>query len=455
MNIGREPEGLLRILEQEDTHRFVGNVVRVVGMTIEAVLPEARIGSLCHLEPPTGDRIEAEVVGFREGRVVLMPLGSLHGLSVGTRVVMEQRAPALLLGDGCLGRVLDGLGRPIDGRGPIGGTRPHTPAARPISPFARRGIETPLDLGVRALNGLVTSGEGQRLAVLAGAGVGKSTLLGMMARHTRADVAVVAMIGERGGEVQKFVQQDLFRLDVDAEHIVVVAATSDEPPAMRLRGAFTATAIAEYFRDRGQRVLLLMDSLTRVVMAQREIGLSVGEPPATRGYPPSAFAVIPTLLERAGVTEHGSITGIYTTLVEGDDDISDPVGDAVRATTDGHIVLSRDLAERGQYPAIDVVRSLSRTMNDIADPRHVEDARRFRALLRDLEAAEELRSLGAYREGSHPEYDRALRMREALRTYLEQSLETPASLDDAVVQLRRLIATAWNEPAPARAGGNA
>jgi flagellum-specific ATP synthase len=437
---------LLRVLESADRQRFVGQVTRVVGMAIEAVLPEARIGSICRLEMSHAEAIEAEVVGFRDDRVLLMPLGSLHGLSVGTRVVMDASATALRLGECCLGRVLDGLGRPIDGRGPLLDTEAHQPATRPISPFERRAIDTPLDLGVRSINALMTSGEGQRLAVLAGAGVGKSTLLGMMARHTRADVAVVAMIGERGGEVQKFVREELFRLDVDAGRIVVVAATSDEPPAMRLRGAFTATAIAEYFRDRGQRVLLLMDSLTRVVMAQREIGLSIGEPPATRGYPPSAFAVIPTLLERAGVTDKGSITGIYTTLVEADDDVGDPVGDAVRSTTDGHIVLSREIAERGQYPAIDVVRSISRTMNGIVTSKHSEDGRRFRALVRDLESAEELRSLGAYREGSHADYDRAVRMRDAIRTFLSQPLETAASLDTSVAELRTLIAQAWNEP---------
>ncbi|MFT4704476.1 MAG: flagellum-specific ATP synthase, partial [Bradymonadia bacterium] len=439
---------LVRQLDGGGHFRFTGHVTRVVGMAIEAILPRARIGSLCRIEPLGSPVIHAEVVGFRDDQVLLMPLGRLAGLSVGTRVVLEATAHQTMVGDGCLGRVVDGLGRPIDGGPEIRDAEPYSPPSAPISPFARRGISTPMDLGVRAINGLMTSGEGQRLAVLAGAGVGKSTLLGMMARHTAADVAVVAMIGERGGEVQKFVKDDLFRCDVDAGRIIVVAATSDEPPAMRLRAAFTATTIAEYFRDRGQRVLLLMDSLTRVVMAQREIGLSIGEPPATRGYPPSAFALIPTLLERAGTTESGSITGIYTTLVEGDDSIADPVGDAVRATTDGHIVLSRDLAERGVYPAIDVSKSLSRSMNDLVTEEHADAARIVRGVIRDLESAEELQSLGAYRPGQQREYDAAIAAKPALRDYLTQSLDAKACFSSSVSALTELAAATAVQPAP-------
>lgn len=428
----------LRSLDRPDVR---GRVTRVVGMAVEAVLPEARIGAICRLKPQgAGDAIDAEVVGFRDDRALLMPLGRLHGLTPGTEVCVTDAANDLFVGPGCLGRVLDGLGRPIDGGGPLKDVARQRPPSKPISPFARRGIERTLDLGVRAINTLVTACEGQRLAVMAGAGVGKSTLLGMIARNTQADVAVVALIGERGGEVQKFVREDLFRLGVATDKIVVVAATSDEPPAMRIRAAYTATALAECFRARGKRVLLLMDSLTRVVMAQREVGLSIGEPPATRGYPPSAFAMIPRLLERAGVTAEGSVTGIYTTLVEGDDDLADPVTDAVRATTDGHILLSRHLAERGHYPPIDVTRSVSRSMNDVVQPDHQRLAQQFRAVLQDLESARELRSVGAYRPGNDPDYDNAMKHAEALEAFLRQRRDEVADFDGSLCALQALVA---------------
>lgn len=441
---------LAESIRHADRPEVQGRVTRVVGMAVEATLPGARIGSICRLEPQGGsDAIDAEVVGFRDDRALLMPLGRLHGLTPGTRVHLSDGATDVSVGPGCLGRVLDGLGRPIDGAGPLTNVVRQSPPSKPISPFERRGIERPLDLGVRSVNSLLTACEGQRLAVMAGAGVGKSTLLGMIARNTQADVAVVALIGERGGEVQKFVREDLFSLGMATDKIVVVAATSDEPPAMRIRAAFTATAIAECFRASGKRVLLLMDSLTRVVMAQREVGLSIGEPPATRGYPPSAFALIPRLLERAGVTAEGSVTGIYTTLVEGDDDLGDPVTDAVRGTTDGHILLSRRLSERGQYPPIDVTRSVSRSMNDVVSPEHQRLAQQFRAVLQDLESARELRSVGAYRPGSDPDFDRAMKHADALEGYLRQRRDEVAGFDASLQGLRALMAPMMKEDAHA------
>jgi len=436
--------GLNAALGAENTLGYSGRITRVAGMIIEGVLPSARIGSVCRLEPPGAPPIMAQVVGLRDGRAIMMPLGPLSGLSADTPIVMTSQQWSLDLGDGVLGRVLDGLGRPIDGRGPLKAVSPHIPDDAPINPLARRTIDTPLDLGVAAINGLITAGEGQRIAILAGAGVGKSTLLAMMARHTRADVAVIALIGERGREVQEFVERDL-ALFTGEQRTVVVAATSDQPAAMRIRGAVTATAIAEYFRDQGKRVLLMMDSLTRVVMAQREVGLSVGEPPATRGYPPSAFAVIPALCERAGVTEKGSITGIYTTLVEADD-LNDPVGDAVRATTDGHIVLSRELAEAGQFPAIDVTKSLSRVMRQVTTPEHQQAAQMFRTMLVDCASASDLLSLGAYRPGTNPSYDRALAMAPKTKDFLVQNAEEGVSMEAAIADLGRLEAMAAEPP---------
>ena len=331
------------------------------------------------------------------------------------------------------------MGRPLDSGPPIEDAQRWPLHAAAPHPLKRRGIDEPLDLGVRAVNGLLTVGEGQRIAIAAGAGVGKSTLLGMMARHTQADVAVIALIGERGREVQEFVAEELRVGSPESKKIVVVASTSDEPASMRLRAAFTATAIAEYFRDvHGLRVLLMMDSLSRVVMAQREIGLSVGELPATRGYPPSAFAVIPSLLERAGMGERGSITAVYTTLFEGGDEI-DPVSDAVRATTDGHIVLSRQLAERGIYPAIDVSKSISRVMRQVTEPTHQRLAESFRNLLHDLGEVQELVNLGAYAAGSNPQSDRALELAPRLFDFLRQSPEAAIAMPQALEQLHALL----------------
>ncbi|QED28649.1 FliI/YscN family ATPase [Microvenator marinus] len=433
-------------LKEVDTFEYRGRVSRVTGMMVEAVLPNASIGETCVLAPPNQPPIMAEIVGLREGKCLMMPLGSSKGLSVGTPVRRTSGDGGIKVGPGCLGRVLDGLGRPIDGLGELEDVVSINNSPRPINPLHRKGIQRPLDLGVRAINGLLTIGEGQRIAIVAGAGVGKSTLLGMMARNTDAEVVVIGLIGERGREVQEFVENDLRVDGALARHVCVVAATGDEPPSMRLRAANTATTIAEYFRGQGLRVLLLMDSLTRVVMAQREIGLSVGEPPATRGYPPSAFALIPGLLERTGMGEKGSITAIYTTLVEGDDP-DDPVGDAVRGTTDGHIVLSRSIAEQGQYPAIDVVKSVSRVMRQVTDEVHQAAAQTFRQFMVDLNNANELVSLGAYRKGTNPTYDTALLMAPKLKEFLVQNPDDAVGLDASIRALEEAVVVPQAETA--------
>src|SRR6059036_330517 len=341
--------------------RVSGRVVDVIGLVVEATGPGAPVGSLCHI-----GAIPAEVVGFRSGRVLLMPLGDLAGVAPGSRVVLAREWPIVRVGDGMLGRILDGLGRPLDGRGPVEFEAEYPLYGERLNPLDRQPIREPLDLGIRAINALLTCGRGQRLGILAGSGVGKSALLGMMARYTRADVNVIALVGERGREVREFLERDL---GDGLARSVVVAATSDQPPLVRIRGAFLAVALAEWFRDQDRDVLLMMDSLTRVAMAQREVGLSVGEPPSARGYTPSVFALLPRLLERAGRGPEGSITGLYTVLVEGDD-MNEPIADAARSLLDGQVSLSRRLASDGHYPAIDVLGSISRVMLDIVSAQH-------------------------------------------------------------------------------------
>ena len=416
-----------------------GCLAEAVGLTLEAEGVRASIGDLYQLRPVSHAPITAEVVGVRGHRTLLMPLGVTEGLEVGTPVRRVAGAARAEVGAALLGRVVDGLGRPLDG-----GPPPRLDAERPlygapVSPLLRRPIEAPLATGVRALDGLLTVARGQRIGIFAGGGVGKSTLLGMLIRRMRADVAVVALIGERGREVQEFVGQTLGPEGL--ERTVVVAATSAEPPLVRARGALYATAIAEHFRDQGKSVLLLMDSLTRYAMALREIGLAIGEPPTTKGYTPTVFAALPRLLERAGTTTGpGAITGVYSVLVEGDD-LSDPIADAARAILDGHVVLSRRLAERGHFPAIDVSMSVSRCMPQVTSPERRALAEKARATLSAYAEAEDLVSIGAYREGAVPRLDDALRHMPALESFLRQRFDEdadPETLDDA---LRRI----WEE----------
>jgi len=419
---------LLATIEKAPRFRPIGSVVRVVGTTVEAAGLNVRVGSICWIELETDGLVSAEVVGFRDGRITLVPFGDLSGVRPGSRVRLREHQFRVPIGPRVLGRVLDGFGRPIDGRGPlraeqrdIGGEAPH--------PLTRAKIRTPLATGIRAIDGLLTTGKGQRLGIFAGSGVGKSTLLAMIARHASADVNVIALIGERGREVQEFIDEQLGPAGLSRS--VVVVATSDQPALLRIKAAEVATAIAESFRDDGHDVLFMMDSVTRLAMAQREIGLGAGEPPALRGYPPSVFSFLPRLLERAGNTDQGTITGFFTVLVEGDD-MSEPVADTVRSILDGHIVLTRTLAERNHYPAIDVLASVSRVMPAIVDGTHLRLAGALRASLAEYESARDLIEVGAYAAGSNPAIDRAIRLRPAIEAYLCQGRDEVADLASAL-----------------------
>ena len=418
-----------------------GRVRRVAGLLVEATLPGACLGMTCEIarggeSPP----VTGEVVGLQGETASIVPLSAIHGVQVGASVRPTGFRTEVPVSEALLGRVLNGHGEALDGRPlpPPDEMVPLYPA--PENPLARAAVSEPMDLGVRSINGLLTCGEGQRVAILAGAGVGKSTLLGMMARGTAADVSVLALVGERSREVLKFVEHDLG--DGGLARSVVVASTGNDSPALRLRAAALATSVAEFFRARKRRVLLMMDSLTRVAMAQREIGLSLGEPPATKGYPPSSFALIPRLLERAGAYRNGgSITGLYTVLVEGDDDLQDPVADTVRATADGHIVLARKLAQRGHFPAIDLLHSASRVMPDVVSAEWTGAAGHVRRLLADYAEVEELVQLGVYKKGTLPHFDRALNAREPIRRFLAQDAGESVSMTDTRDALRRLVAT--------------
>ena len=420
--------------------RLSGTVQEAVGLLITSQGPWLPVGGVCKIYPVLGGPPAlAEVVGFRGEQTLIMPLGELQGIAPRSRVVAAAKKAQCLVGDGLLGRVIDGLGRPIDGKGMLAADLSY-PLYTPITnPLDRQDISEPLDMGVRAIGGLITCGKGQRVAIMAGSGVGKSTLLSMIARYTRADVKVIALIGERGREVQEFVERVL--PPEDRERTVVVTATSADPPLVRVRGAFIATAIAEYFRDRGKAVLLLMDSLSRLAMAQREVGLAIGEPPSTKGYTPSVFSLLPQLLERAGTWKgKGSITGLYTVLIEGDDP-HEIISDTVRSLADGHILLSRRLAEQGHFPAIDVLPSVSRVRTRVTSPEHqrlVTEMVRYMAAYRD---AEDLIQIGAYVTGKNPEVDRAIQLMPKIRRYLRQEESEEATLQASVADLAELLAS--------------
>lgn len=415
-----------------------GKVVDVVGLTIEATGPAAKIGDLCYVQPPdSDDAIPVEVVGFRGERILLMPLGAMNGVGPGSLLVTTPAPLSLSVGNALVGRVIGGLGQAIDNGGPLACDEQLRVMAAPPRPYERTRILEPVSTGVRAIDACMTCGRGQRIGVMSGSGVGKSKLMGMIARNTNADVNVIALIGERGREVRDFIEVDLG--EEGLKRSVVVAATADEPALARIKGAHLATAVAEWFRAQGANVMLMMDSVTRFAMAQREVGLAVGEPPTTKGYPPSVFAALPKLLERAGTNGKGSITGIYTVLIKGDD-LNDPVGDAVRSILDGHIVLSRDLASRGHYPAIDVLESISRAMIDVTDERHQALAQRFRAVLATYRDAEDLVNIGAYVKGSNPEIDEALRLMPSIREFLQQGLDHPCALEGVDKEMAAALA---------------
>jgi flagellum-specific ATP synthase len=418
--------------------RVSGVVQEALGLLITSQGPWLPVGGICNIYPlHGGPPAMAEVVGFKGEQTLLMPLGELQGVAPRSRVVAVAKKAQCRVGDGLLGRVIDGLGRPIDGKGMITTSHYYPIYTSVTNPLDRQDISEPLDLGVRALNGMTTCGKGQRVAIMAGSGVGKSTLLAMIARYTRADVKVLALIGERGREVQEFVERTL--PPEDREKTVIVSATSADPPLVRVRGAFIATAIAEYFRDRGQDVLLLMDSLSRLAMAQREVGLAAGEPPSTKGYTPSVFALLPRLLERAGAWKgKGSITGLYTVLMEGDDP-HEIISDTVRSLADGHIFLSRRLAEQGHFPAIDVLSSVSRVRTRVTSLEHqrlVTELVRYLAAYRD---AEDLIQIGAYVNGKNPDVDRALQLLPKIRRYMRQGESESTSLETSVTELATLL----------------
>ena len=425
-----------------------GQLIRVVGMTLEVVGLELSIGCRCLIINGDQHSVEAEVVGFAEGKLFLMPIEKVTGLKPGLQVVPVAYDDKIPVGDQLLGRVIDGAGRPLDGKGPLGCEDSIDMQADVINPLQRKPISSVLDVGIRAINAALTVGRGQRLGLFAGSGVGKSMLLGMMTRFTEADVVVVGLIGERGREVKEFIEQVLD--EEGMRRSVVVASPADDAPLMRLRAAMLATRLAESFRDEGKHVLLLMDSLTRYAQAQREIALSIGEPPATKGYPPSVFAKIPQLVERAGndADGSGSVTAFYTVLTEGDD-LQDPVADAARAILDGHVVLSRALADEGHYPAIDLEGSISRAMPNITGPDHLRSAQRLRHLYSRYQQSRDLISVGAYVTGSDPETDAAIERLPAIRQFLQQDLRESVNVATSIAQLQSVIAS----PQPVSAHG--
>ena len=401
--------------------KLTGKVTQVIGLVIESQGPTVSVGELCYVSSHNPDvpPIPAEVVGFREGYVMLMPVGEMQGIGPGCEVVAAQKMLQVKVGPELLGRVLDGLGNPMDDKGPLLCKEEYPLQAEPPAPLTRPRIHENLYVGVRAIDGLITMGEGQRIGIMAGSGVGKSTLLSMIARNTEADISVIALVGERGREVRDFIERDLG--EEGMKRSVVVVATSDQPALVRIKGAMTATAIAEYFRDQGRKVILMMDSVTRFAMAQREVGLTIGEPPATRGYTPSVFAMLPRLLERAGTSATGSITGIYTVLVDGDD-MNEPIADAVRSILDGHIVLSRKIAAQNHFPAIDVMPSVSRVMNEVVSPEHLKAAQQMRQLMAVYRDAEDLIHIGAYVKGSSAKIDESIAKIDAINDFLCQGI---------------------------------
>ncbi|MEB3101164.1 flagellar protein export ATPase FliI [Ferviditalea candida] len=423
----------LDMLHKLEPLRFNGKVTRIIGLTVESEGPDASIGDVCYIYPgKSGSPILSEVVGFRDNKVILMPLGDLHSIGPGCEVVGTGEPLTVSVGHELLGKVLNGLGQPLDGSRLSSGMVRYSTYNEPTNPLKRPRILETMSVGVRCIDGLLTIGKGQRVGIFAGSGVGKSTLLGMIARNTSADVNVIALIGERGREVLDFIERDLG--DEGLSRSVVVVATSDQPALIRIKGALIATSIAEFFRDRGLNVMFMMDSVTRYAMAMREVGLAVGEPPATRGYTPSVFASLPKLLERAGTASKGSITAFYTVLVDGDD-MNEPIADAVRGILDGHIVLSRNLASKGHFPAIDVLSSISRVMRDIAPSDQLAAAEKLKRMLSVYKDSEDLINIGAYQQGSSPEIDRAIRYMPSIWNYTRQKVDEKVNYAEALSQL--------------------
>ncbi len=428
----------LERLESAPLHEFRGRVKEVVGLLVRASIPDAWVGQLCIIQNRTGPAVQCEVVGFSQGDVLLMPLGDLQNIGPQSEVIPTPTGLAVRVGEELLGRVLNGLGEPMDTatKGPLTTSHTYPVYGHAPDPLRRRRVTRPISIGVRAIDSVLTCGEGQRVGLFAAAGVGKSTLLGMIARNTEAEIIVIALIGERGREVRDFLEHDLGPEGL--KRSVVVCATSNEPSLVRLKGAYVATAIAEYFRDQGKRVLLMMDSVTRFARAQREVGLASGEPPARAGYTPSVFAELPKLLERAGNSDRGSITAFYTVLVAGDD-MNEPVADEVRSILDGHIILSRDLAAQGHYPAIQTLESVSRVMSAVASPAHRRAATRLRETLAIYEKQKDLILLGAYQKGTDPRVDFAIDKIDEIVTFLKQPTSEKVALADTMERLMEMF----------------
>jgi flagellum-specific ATP synthase len=417
--------------------KMEGKIVKVAGIVAQANGPGMSIGSLCSIRNGSGQNMQAEVIGFNDKRVIVMPFGEMRGIEPGSRIVDINKRPTIKVGEAYLSRVVDGLGQPIDGKGSIQAKADYPIYGNVINPLKRKIINEVIDVGVCSINAMHTLGKGQRIAIMAGSGVGKSVLMGMIARYTVADVIVIALIGERGREVREFIERNLG--EEGLKRSVVVAATSDSPALARIRGAHLATTIAEYFRDKGLDVILIMDSITRFAMSLREVGLAAGEPPSAKGYTPSVFIQIPKLLERTGTVENkGSITGVYTVLVEGDD-MNEPIADSVRSIVDGHIILSRDLAHKGHYPAVDVLSSISRVMYEIVEDDHLKMARKLVKVLATYREAEDLINIGAYIDGTDPNIDYAKKNIHKINSFLQQDINKSITFNESIVRLKKLL----------------
>jgi len=428
--------GLSEELDNAKLTSNYGHITRVVGLIIESKGPEVSIGELCYIKN-NEKSVKAEVVGFDDNHVLLMPIGKMEGINPGARVIATGEKLKIKVGENMLGQILNGIGKPIlDKDKQLSGLTERPVDRKPPNPLLRKRIKEPLTLGIKSIDGLLTCGKGQRVGIFAGSGVGKRTLLGMGARNTEADINVIGLVGERGREVREFIERDLGEKGL--ENSIVVVATSDKPALVRFKAAQITTAIAEYFRDKGQDVLLMMDSITRVAMALREVGLATGEPPATRGYPPSVFAKLPRLLERTGTNDKGTITALYTVLVEGDD-FNEPVSDTVRGILDGHIDLSRELASRNHYPAIDVLSSVSRVMDDIVSEDHIEAAGELKKMLANYRESEDLINIGAYEEGSNPAVDRAIAHIDDINDFLQQGITEKSNFAQTLQKLKQVV----------------
>ncbi|WP_231834270.1 flagellar protein export ATPase FliI [Bacillus subtilis] len=430
-------QSLIDCIEMTDLYKRYGKVKRVIGLMIESKGPASSIGDVCliYAKGQSGKVIKAEVVGFQEENILLMPYLEAASIAPGSIVEATGESLRVKVGTGLIGQVIDAFGEPLDGKLLPKGLSPVSTEQSPPNPMKRPPIREKMGVGVRSIDSLLTVGKGQRIGIFAGSGVGKSTLMGMIAKQTEADLNVIALVGERGREVREFIEKDLGKEGL--KRSIVVVATSDQPALMRLKAAYTATAIAEYFRDKGQNVMFMMDSVTRVAMAQREIGLAAGEPPTTKGYTPSVFAILPRLLERTGANEHGTITAFYTVLVDGDD-MNEPIADTVRGILDGHIVLDRALANKGQFPAVNVLKSISRVMSNISTKQHLDAANKFRELLSTYQNSEDLINIGAYKRGSSREIDEAIQFYPQLIQFLKQGTDEPALLEESIAVLTSL-----------------